>query len=422
MTVSDGSALPNAIASMRLISISHHTAPLEALERVALDDQRKAELGGRLAETGLETLLLSTCHRTELYWRSRGQADDAGVEAAFAAAAGGVLPAAHRTAGPDVARHLFRVSSGLESMVIGEPEVLGQVRDTLTWSGANEVAGPMLVGLVNAALRCGRRARAETAIGEGAVSIASVAAQWLLSVMDSRASRSVMVLGLGVTGLAVARHLRAEGVGRLVLVNRTPGPVEAAAMELKCEWAPLDQLAGGLAGVDAVIVSLAAQQPVLTPAVLDAARGGRDGRPLVVIDLSMPRAADPALGAFPHVALHDLSGLEAVANENHARRSLEVPRVEALIERELAAFERWARQQSLRPLMTSMRHRAERICRAELEQALANGPLDEMKLQDLTRRIVDLMVAAHAAVLQEPPAATDPMSRAEPVSLAEDRR
>ncbi len=394
-----GAGGPGAILALRALSVSHRTAPIEALEPLALGPERRPDLSDRLSAAGLEHFILMTCNRAEIYWISRAAGDDAFVESEWLEAAGVRHFPALRLQALDVARHLFRIGSGLESMVLGEPEVLGQLRDALDEAVATERAGGLLSGLVTAAVRCGGRARAETSIGAGALSVASLAAQWLLAELIHPAARRVMVLGTGATGRAAARHLRAEGVSRIVMVNRTPSRARDAAGELGCEWAPLESLTAQLRAVDAVVASVAAPHALLTSRVIEAALRGRE-RPLAIVDVSMPRAADPVLRTCPGVALRDLSDLERAAADNRSRREREVPRVEALIERELRAFTTWARQQSLRPLMNAMRRRAERICRAELERAAAAGPLEGGRLDAATRRIVDLMLAAHAAVLQ----------------------
>jgi glutamyl-tRNA reductase len=414
-----GGVSHSALDSLRLLSVSYPTAPLGELERVALDSGRRDALLRGLDDQGLAATVLLTCHRTELYWVSAGTDDDVRAETGLRAGACGALPAARRARGAEVAQHLFRVASGIESLAIGEAEVLGQVRDMRLAEAparAAESTRALLSGLIAVALRCGRRVRASTAIGAGAVSIASLAAQWLLDRLERPESRRIVVLGTGSTGLAAARHLNAEGATLLTLINRSVEPARAAAAGLGCAFASIESLPTQLRDADAVIVSVASPQPVLTPELLTAA-GRRPARAapvpgrapaedacdrtLVIVDLSLPRAADPALREIPGVTLCDLSSLEETARANHARRALEVPRAEAVIERELQAFARRADLDRIRPRVSSMRGRAERICRAELERALAAGALDEAGLARLTRRLVDRMVAAHAELLRE---------------------
>ena len=394
-----GAARPGSIGTLRALTASHRNVPIETLDALALGPERRAQLAEALANAGLECLLLMTCNRSEIYWHSRDSRDLALIESAWREVTDCADPMFDRLVGREAARHLFRVGSGLESMVLGEPEVLGQLRETLDEPGARARAGTLIAGLVTAAIRCGGRARAETAIGEGALSIASLAARRLLAESKNPADLRVVVLGAGATGRTAARHLKAEGVKHLVIVNRTASRAREVARNLGCEWAPLDSLAEQLAASDAVVASVAASAPLLDPTSVGAA-ARRRSRPLAIVDLSMPRAAEPALRHMKGVRLWDLSDLERVASENHARRDGEVPRVEALIERELKAFTQWAKQQSLRPMVNAMRERAERICRTELERALASGPLDPERLEAATQRLVDLMVAAHADVLQ----------------------
>ncbi|HTM57841.1 MAG TPA: glutamyl-tRNA reductase [Candidatus Udaeobacter sp.] len=332
-----------ALDPLRVLSINFRTAPLDQLERVALAPARRDELMSGLADAGIAASALLTCHRTELYWISRGAHDDAEVERALTAASGEPLPPAQRARGREVARHLFRVASGIESLALGESEVLGQVRQMQARSSQ-----PMLTVMIAAALRCGRRARARTSIAAGAVSIASLAAQSLLERLEQPESRSIIVLGAGATGVAAARHLRAEGASRLTVVNRSAGPARALATELGCASAPIEKLNDLLGEADAVVVSIAAPHPILTPERM-AEAGRAPGRPLVIVDLSLPRAADPALAIDPGITLRDLSSLEEAAEANHARRALELPRAEAVIERELAAFYRRAEREPRPP-------------------------------------------------------------------------
>ena len=337
-----------ALEPLRLLSVNFRTAPLDQLERVALDATRRDELVNRLRDLGITASTLLTCNRTELYWISRGADDDARVEQALSAASGAPLPPAQRASGREVARHLFRVASGLESLALGESEVLGQVRHMRQRS-----TEPLLSAMIGAALRCGRRARAWTSIGAGAVSIASLAAQWVLERLEQPESRSIILLGAGATGVAAARHLRAEGATRLTIVNRSPGPAHTLASELGCASAPLEALNDLLRDADAVLISIAAPHPLLTlERLVDAGRV--NGQPLVIADVSLPRAADPALALKHGVTLCDLSSLEEEAETNHARRALELPRAEVVIERELTAFFRRAEREPRRPSAPSV--------------------------------------------------------------------
>lgn len=307
-----------------------------------------AQVCAGLRERGIESVVLSTCHRTELYWCSRAARDDGVAESLLRAAAPGPWPDAatsvERMRGEAVARHLFRVAAGLESALLGETEVLGQVR------AAAEAAAPALGGLFRDAIRFGRRARAETGIGAGALSLASVAVNLVRRTHPDLGQLTALVVGAGSVGLRVVRHLTAERVGRCVLLNRTLATAAAAAGKTGALTAPLAELPRWLAEADAIIVAVRADTFLVTPEMVAEARRGKCSGPLVVLDASMPRAVDPAVSAVTGVRTWDLSGLEALVTENRARRETEIPCVEALLEEELGMHRRreerrveWAR-------------------------------------------------------------------------------
>jgi len=389
------------LGSLRLMSVSHVDAAIEHLERSALSPEAAAALARELTDAGVPSIILSTCGRTELYWRTTGSASDARAEAAWIASGGGARPGddgtapVRRLAGEAVARHLFRVTCGLESQILGECEILGQVRDAVDRSGTKD----FLAGVFQAAMRCSGRAHQETRIGVGAHSIASAAAQWLV---DRRATppTSALVVGAADTGLKAARHLRYSGVTRLVLANRTRARAEAAAPALGADVADLEALADVLEDVDAVVVATRAPACVVTPELVKAAMARRGGRPLAIADVSMPRAVDPAVGAIDGVALHDLSGLDAVLRDSLDRRRLELPKVEEVIEHELRWLHVLAHEQMIRPLLTEMRARIETIRVAELDHAMKNGLQDAEAVDRLTRRMVDKMLAIPASLLK----------------------
>jgi glutamyl-tRNA reductase len=332
------------IEALRLLSISQRTTALSDLAHLALPASRQAALREELQRLGVEAVVLGTCNRTELYWRSRGPASDEAVHAALDAAvsasgavAGGAFTEAH---GAAVATHAFRVASGLESFVLGETEVLGQVRAAVATAEAERAAGPSLVGLFRAALRCGGRVRSETRIGVGALSVASAAVQWLCASRGACEGLTVVVLGAGTTGLKAARHLRAIGVGNLAIVNRTFDRAERAAQDLFAIAVPLDALAEWLGRADVVLAAAQVEGAIVTPELLSRARDGAT-RPLVLVDLSLPRAIDPRCAALPGVEVRDLSALEDIVQGNRAGREREIPRAEALVARELSAYERY---------------------------------------------------------------------------------
>ena len=346
-------SLRSDLSALRALAIHHRNTPLPLLERVALTPARRDALHARLRTHGIEAVVLSTCHRSELYYCARAAGDDARAEALWRApvARANLRPAL--LPGREAAHHLFRVAAGLESLVLGETEVLGQLRGALEAATQAGSAGPLLARAFHAALRCGGRARSETGIGAGALSIASAAARLLATESGDLSTLTVLVLGAGATGVKVARHLSAQGVGRLVLLNRTAERARLAAEELDVETAELGELPRLLAHADAVVAAAQVERPLIAPAMVAHARRAR--APLTLVDLSLPRAVDPACAELSGVRVLNLADLEQVVAANRSRREAEIPRVRAIVARELDQLERWARSRSRHSLAAAVR-------------------------------------------------------------------
>ena len=390
----------SGLAALRALSINHHNAGMAGLQHLSIDAEAGQRLHRQLLERGIESIVLRTCNRTELYWRARASGDDESVSNALAAAidvTGATLAdIATGLCGDAAATHLFRVASGLESALLGEAEILGQVRTALeTCSGS----GAFLDGIFRAALRTGRQARAETAIGAGALSVASTAAQWLsqhLTIADCR----IVVVGAGDTGTKVAKHFQALGTGSLVIVNRTKSRSDSLAATVGAESADLDALATELIKADAIVCAANSPQWLVT---LDMLRERASSpRRLVVVDLAMPSVVEP--GAVAGVVRIDLEGLEKISDLHRQQREAEVPKVEAVIARELHWLQAWARREALRPLLSGLRRKVEAIRRTEL--ARATRELEDTSqtgaavLERLSKRLLDQVLAIPLAQLE----------------------
>jgi glutamyl-tRNA reductase len=245
-----------------------------------------------------------------------------------------VLAARATLSGGVAAGHLMRVASGLESLVVGEAEVLGQVRAALE---ACPGASPLLTAVFHAAIRAGRMARAETAIGLGAQSVASAAVRLLAQQLPLTRAR-VAVVGAGDTGARTARHLQALGAAELIVLNRTASRASRLGATAGGEAAGLDRLPLELARADALIFAVAVTRPLVEATALAAAVGARGGRPITIVDLSMPAAVEPA--DLAGVRWFDLAAIERGVAADRQRRAAEVPKVEAVLARELAMLER----------------------------------------------------------------------------------
>jgi glutamyl-tRNA reductase len=379
-----------------LLGTDHHSSPLELRERVAYGKSDcEALLVHLLSRSAVaEAFVLSTCNRTEVLVQPRDEegAYRAALELVFLARAaeferpGSLYLKRHG----DAARHLLAVASGLESMVLGEPEILGQVRHAATLAEAVGATGPLLRRLLRGALAAGRRARQETAIGEGAVSLGYAVVELARNIFTSLSECGVLLIGAGEVARTVARSLSERGAADLRVTNRGSERAQAFLGEFpnagRVDW---EQRLDALASVDLVVASTAAEEPVLTEPELAQAMRGRPSRPLLVIDLGVPRNVAPEAGRIENVFLHPLDSLEHLIQRNLRLRRLEVPRVEAILEEELALFRSWYRSMDAEPLIARMQKQAERIRAEELADALPHFPAStHAELERLTRALV----------------------------------
>jgi glutamyl-tRNA reductase len=368
--------------SIVLVGISHHQAPVELRERAALDRERAAELAATLAGGRSEAVCLSTCNRTELYLADESaEAAEKKAEAALLALESKLGPALYRLRDEDAALHLFRVAAGLDSMIPGEGEILGQVRAAYE-SGTT---GPLLDRLFRQAVQAGRKARSQTAIGENPASVSSAAAALAEQVFGDLKGRSVLVVGAGKVGELAIRSLVSRGATIAFVANRTGQRAEALTDRFGGEALPLERIEEELVRADVVLSSTSAQGWVLTREQVERALPGRKGRALFLIDLAVPRDLDPAIHELDGCYLYDIDDLEAVVAETLAGRQREADRAETIVAQEANRFRAWQASLDVVPAITSLRARAEEIRDAELSRA---------KLNDAERRAAESVTAA----------------------------
>ena len=385
-----------------VVGANFRSAPLELLERLAVDPEKRPKvLAGLLdLEHVHEAVIVSTCNRVEVYT----------AISRFHSAAGDVrrfLANVHGLAVEELAdhlydyyeeravQHLFAVAAGVDSMVVGEAQILSQVREAFQAAQAERTVGPVLSSLFARAVKAGRRARSETAIGAGMASTVTVALRVAASRLDGLAGRRALLVGAGSLARLAGRALHEAGAAELVVANRTPATGAALARELGGRAVPLDRVADELAAADLMVAATAGTTPTVTTATVTEALARRADAPLVVLDLGVPRDVEPGVRRLPGVVLADLDALRAVLETDEEPRR-EVERVRALIAQETAAYLGGQREARLAPTIRSLRARAEQVRQQELAKASTRlAGLDERQraaVDAVTRGLVNKLL------------------------------
>ena len=397
--------------SVHVVGLSHHTTPLDVRERCVVEgDALDAALHALRLEGGAEVVILSTCNRTEIYTRSEG---GAGVARAFLRERAGLDEDAaeqylytHRDG--DAARHLFRVVSGIDSLVLGEPQIQGQVKGAYeraaAQNGGPRVVGPVLARLFETALFVGGRVRTETKLGVGAASVPSAAVELARKIFGSLRGRRTVVVGAGEMSELTLQCLMAEGVSSAVVANRSEQRARALVARLGGQVATFADLPGLLADADIVACATAAPHPIITEQMV--ARTFRDGRrePMLLLDIALPRDVEPAAGDIDGVFLYDVDDLRQVVDGTLALRRAEIDAAETIIGAGVEEFLRWYRARSVVPVIQALRGRVEALRRAELERALRSmhlGPEAAEAVDVLTRQLLNKILHAPTKRLRE---------------------
>ena len=389
-----------------LVGISHKTAPVELRERVDFQVHGLARTLAALAARGStrEAVVLSTCNRAELYVACDDVAATRADLVSFVGEFNGidrpiVAPHVYDIVDLDAARHLFRVAAGLDSLVVGEPQILGQVKQAHTAAHDVQVAGPVLNRLFHSSFAVGKRVRTETSLGAGAVSIGFAAASLARKIFGDLRGRTVVVIGAGEMGKLTARHMKSQGVHQIIIVSRTITHAARTAEAIGgATAAPWDEMDAALSGGDIIITATGAAAPILTKARVEGIMRSRRNRPLFIIDIALPRDVEPAAGEIEQVFLYNIDDLQATVRENLARRGSEVARAEAIVTEELDKFGAWLRSRSAVPTIVALRQHCENIRRAELERLdykLASLPqADEARarVDEITRLIMEKLL------------------------------
>jgi glutamyl-tRNA reductase len=410
-----------------LVGTSHHRAPLELRERVALGSEQAQELAARLAGDTREAVCLSTCNRTELYLAAEAaEPAERDAVAALAELEPAVEQALYRLRDQSAALHLYRVAAGLDSLVPGEGEILGQVRTAYELG----TSGPLLDRVFRQALHAGRKVRTQTAIGESPASVSAAAAALAEQVFGDLKDRAILLVGAGKVGEQAARNLLSRGARISFVVNRTLDRAAELARRLGSEALPLERLETALPDADVVVASTSAPGFVLDAATMSRALGGRRGRQLLLIDLAVPRDLDPAIHDLDGCYLYDIDDLEAIVAETLSGRRREAERAESIVAAEAEKFHEWHASLEVVPAIASLRARAEEIREAELRKADALlGRLDESQrraVESITAQIVNKLLHLPTVRMKQAAADADGVLYAEAVrhlfGLGEDER
>ena len=398
---------------MQLVSIAvtHRSAPINVRERLAFAG---GDLGDALRSLGTvarERLILSTCHRTEIYAVTGHGAHGIRMLAAWLAdvrpMAGVELESLLETGAHDeAARRLFRVAGGLDSVVVGEDQILAQLRGAIAAARAAGALGPILSSVGAQALAVGKAVRAGTGIGRGSVSLVSLAIRHASQRLDGLAGRRALIVGAGATARLAARRLRGSGIERLTICNRTVSRAEALATELDATAIGLEQLPEAAASSDLVLMAVAAPEMLLTRSSLSPSRSGAPGR-RVVVDLSHPRSVQPDVGDMDGVELIDLDTLARVSADTRSLRQAEAQAGEAMIEDAVTAFlEAW-RAREVVPTIRALLAHVDGVREREVQRTLKELPHLDGSSRDavrlLTTRLVTQLLHGPLRALKEDP-------------------
>ena len=394
------------MSELLLLGTSHKTAPLAVRERVALPEARAERFLLELAEHPeiREAVVLSTCNRTELYVVVSDPVEAETTVLGMLARQAGLRPTelidgiySHRNC--DAARHLYRVAGGLESMIVGEAEVQGQVKRAYEAALAARTTGPLTNKLFRAALATGKRVRTETAIGAGGASVASVAVEAARVALGELASRHVLIIGAGETAELTARALADQGVATMFVANRRRERALALAQRFGGSTIAFDALPGELEHADIVVASTASPHTIVGAEELALVTAARDGRPLLLLDLAVPRDIDPDCAALPGVTLVDIDGLQAQVARTHSERRIEARRAEGIVEEEIQGFAGWLGTLEVQPTIAAMREQADRL----VTELLAENAQRWESMSERDRERVEAMLrAAVKRLLHEP--------------------
>jgi glutamyl-tRNA reductase len=395
-----------------VIGLNHNTAPIEIRECLAFPE---GKLGDALSKVHTlssvkENMIVSTCNRVEVYAATRETEKAIHHLKEFLSQYHGISlkefeKSLYAHVGEEAVRHIFRVASSLDSMVLGEPQILGQIKEAYDISQQAKTSGLILHRLLHRAFHVAKRVRTETKIVIGAVSVSSVAVELSEKIFGTLEKKTVLLIGAGEMCELAARHLVSGGVAKMMVANRTYERAVSLAQEFKGEAIPFEELALGLKRTDIVISATDSSQYLIQHDQIMKVMKDRKQKPIFFIDIADPRDVDPKVGDIENVYLYNIDDLQKVANENMTDREKEVQKAEAIVQDEMAKFVNWYRSLDVTPTIVALRKKFEEIRKSELEKTLSLHPdlsdKERKSLEALTSAIINKILHTPITLLKQ---------------------
>jgi glutamyl-tRNA reductase len=394
-----------------ILGLNHTTAPLDVRERLFIAEERQGDLLDALKRRGAsEAAVISTCNRTEIYMTGVDPRDAQGVIADvltgyFAADTAWIDRYTYTLADDEAYKHLFLVASGLDSMVVGEPQILGQVKDAYRCARRYNASGPFFDKVFHRAFQVAKRVRTETRIGYNPVSISGMAVELARKIFGDLGKKQILVLGAGEMCEVALKHFRKEGLEDILVVNRTLGKAQHLADDIIGTPCPFEDIPALLLRVDMVLSSTGSEKPIIDKEMVLYAMKKRKSRPLFFIDIAVPRDIDPAVNDIDNAYLYDIDDLKDLSQQHLSNRLQEAQKAHAIVDEEVRKFGAWLKQLERNPLITAIRENVEAIRTREVKKAIQRmkqrDPETIEQVDLLTRAIVGKLLHPHIMMIKK---------------------
>ena len=389
------------------VSINHRTAPVELREAVYLtEDEIRAFIKEAKEKLFKEGLVLSTCNRTEIYGvpQKEGMTHSHIQDFIQQNKSAGDLKPKHfqSLSSREAVKHLFNISTGIDSMLIGDNQVFKQVKDSFRIASETHFAGFMMKRVFDAAIRAGKRAITETGISDGAVTVSYAAVQLIGKIFSNLNKKSALVIGAGETGEIAAKHLKDKNIGKLSITNRTADKAKSLAEKLNAETLPFPEYKNSLYNYDVIISATSSPEILLRKDDLEKTMRKRNYESIVLMDIAVPRDIDPETKTINYVFYHDIDSLNIIVEQNLSRRKAEIPKVEKIVAEELSSLFEWYNSLQAGPTIKSIRDLFEEIRAEEVEKNINRFSSDDKeKLEIVTKRIINKILHHPTTLLRK---------------------